>query len=125
MTSLSRQASRYETELIQPLLQATLAILQSNGTVPRNFKADGRIVTIKVSGPLAQLRRQVEALAKVNAIGTIAREVGPSALIGTMDVTGQIAEVLPDMGIDPEFILTDEERAQAQQQIQQQQQVPA
>jgi len=74
---------RLHYELVGPLVNACLAILERRGLLPvslKDVKVDGRVIKIHYMSPLAQAQDEEEVINAVRYVQTMAGIVGPQAV---------------------------------------------
>jgi len=105
---------RLKTELIEPLVSAVMDILSGLGQVP-DIKIDGKEVTIRQQSPLAKS----EALEDFQNIQVWAADlagfVPEEAIMGSVKIEDYPKITAEKLGIPPELIRNDAERAQVAQ----------
>lgn len=116
LESFEPAATRCDSELLRPLARRGIEIMQRQGIIPP-LRIDGLRVRIMADGPLARLRRQNEARSKLSWYGEVTQALGAEVVFGASDAPAFAADELEDGGIEPEFVLDEQERADRHQQM--------
>lgn len=107
-------ATRLDSEMLRPVARRGVDILQRRGIIGP-IRIDGLRVKIMADGPLARLRRQNEARARLSWAGEVIAGLGAEVVYATTDAEGFGADLLEDGGIEPQFVLDEDERAERRQ----------
>lgn len=105
---------RLKTELIEPLTAAIMDILSGLGEVPE-LKIDGKEVTIKQQSPLAKSEALEDFQNTQVWMSNLQASMPPEAIMGSVKIE-DIPKVTGDqLGVNPDLIRTDAERAKVAQ----------
>ena len=122
MADLSRQIGsafgRLQAELVNPVLQRVVYILKKQGRIKIPV-INGREIKIRSSSPLAQAQQQQDVATLDRFLGLIQARVGPQLLniLIKQDVAAKF--IAKKLGVPEELIRSNEEMAEAAQQLQQ------
>jgi hypothetical protein len=102
---------RLQAELLVPLVQRAVAILQRRGEIPR-FALDGREVSLVLQSPLARLQAQGDVQSTLNWLQQL-QALGPQAMqvVDALAVARWLGRTL---GVPGEFLIEAGEQPQSQ-----------
>lgn len=107
---------RLQYELIQPLINRLLDILDELGLVKLDgFRVDGNIIAIEHVSPLAQAQGEEEVTSILRYLEVITGLYGPETLQIAAPVDRFVKEVAPRLNVPPAMVPSPEEFEQAKQ----------
>lgn len=110
---------RIMNELVVPLVNRCLAILQELALIPGDFKVDGNAIKVTVVSPLARMQAMRDVEATVQAVQLAQALAGPEAVVGAIKVEDIPTWLGRKLGMDEALIRDESERLGIQQLMQQ------